>query len=671
MSATTPPPLLVLVVDEDDRERDHLRADLEAVLGTTAAVRTAAGADDAEVEVNRAQAEGALIALVLVDQDLLASAATDLLSRLRTGSSPNATRLVLITDEPSLHAVEPALTHPFVQGLLNRPWSASGLRSMLAAHLLPHLAGRPQLAERLDHRERARPAPSVAGVALDPATLLLDHTLDESEVERLMVEVLDEALGRPPRLRLAPGTVLLEEGEHVGGIYVVLEGEVALSRVIDGRVHLQHSRSTGPIVGLLSLTGHERSFHHTETVTDALVIPLTVEQLGHAISSDGRLAALLTRVLVSSLARRLRRADELQLEIEQLNRALAAERDELAQALRALAEADAQLVSQARLATLGELAAGVAHELNNPSAALRRASEHLAEDLAVLVPPDSPAGRALEAARTEPPMSSATARAGRRALADDLAAAGLGDRAVADRLWAAGIRDLETARSVLGLGPAHGSRSGDGSSPLDGARFEAIEAGARAGTALRGIHQATERIAGLVDGLRAYLRGGSADEPFSEVDVVEGVEDALRLLGHRLGGATVERRYDAVPRITGRPGSLQQVWTNLVANALEAGGPEVKITLEVTEAQSPTGAPAVAVTVTDDGPGIPADLAQRIFEPRFTTKHGTVTFGVGLGLSISRKVVEAHGGTISVASRPGRTVFTVVLPVTPPAGAHP
>ncbi|MGV3757981.1 MAG: sensor histidine kinase, partial [Actinomycetota bacterium] len=443
-----------------------------------------------------------------------------------------------------------------------------------------------------------------------------------------------------------------------------------------------HSRSTGPVVGLLSLTGHSRAFLQCRAVTDVLVIPVTIEQLGQALAADPRLATLLTRVLVSSLARRLRRADELQLEVDRLNRTLAAERDELARALEALEEADAQLVSQARLATIGELAAGIAHELNNPSAALRRSSEHLAEDLLALLGPGSAAESAFEAARREPPMGTAEARAGRQALAASLAEAGLGDRRLADRLWAIGVRDLAAAQRTLEAigGPPRAERA---SRPRDEprghpggrtelapeaeARLQALEAGARAGAALRGIQQATDRIGTLVGGLRAYLRGGEGDEPFTPgIDVTTGVEDALRLLGHRLHDATVDRRFEPVPAITARPGALQQVWTNLLANALDAAGSAVHLTVQVRSSPTERGAPGVEVTVADDGPGIPADLLERVFEPRFTTKHGQVRFGVGLGLSISQRIVDGHGGTISVTSRPGRTVFTVRLPATPP-----
>ncbi|MGK2948793.1 MAG: ATP-binding protein [Acidimicrobiales bacterium] len=668
----------ILAVEGDAEVRALLVRDLEELLAGRAAVAVAADADDGLSQAHAAVSDGGLLALVIAERTLPGGGGGALLRALHDEPALRPSRKVLLTSRPSLRDVDDALKQGAVHGMLNRPWTTSGLREHLGAHLRPFLADhpdlRPQFADLLSAAPFAtdRPRPTAPP---DPGELLLDPTIDDHQVEQLMVEALDEALGRPPRLRVAPGTILIEEGEDVGGIYLVLGGEVALTRHGDGEAHLLHSRSTGPIVGLLSLTGHSRAFLQCRAVTDVVVIPVTLEQLGRALAAEPHLGALLTRVLVTSLARRLRRADELQLEVDRLNRTLAAERDELSRTVEALAEADAQLISQARLATIGELAAGIAHELNNPSAALQRAADHLADALDTLVDPASPEGRSFEAARSEPPMSTAEARAGRQALAAALSQGGLGDRALADRLWAAGVRDITAARTLLEAAPDRSERRPDrrlGTGPDHEAHLRRLEAGARAGAAVRGIGQATDRIGSLVAGLRAYLRGGSGDEPLTEgVDVAEGINDAVRLLGHRLRDASVECRFDPTPPITGRPGALQQVWTNVVANALDAAGPQARLQLAVSTATTAAGAPAVSVSVADDGPGIDPDLLERVFEPRFTTKHGQVTFGVGLGLSLSRRIVEDHGGTISADSEPGRTVFTVVLPVSPPTAPEP
>ncbi len=177
---------------------------------------------------------------------------------------------------------------------------------------------------------------------------------------------------------------------------------------------------------------------------------------------------------------------------------------------------------------------------------------------------------------------------------------------------------------------------------------------------LRNISTASARIGDLVDSLRAYLRGGGEHPPVDDVDVTDTVEDALRLLGHRLAEVTVERDYTAVPVARVRPGQLQQVWTNLISNAIDATGPGGRIDIGV-DAPDPAH---VRVRVVDDGPGFEPSLAAQLFEPHFTTKHGRVSFGSGLGLSVCRRIIEAHGGTIELESDGvhGATA-TIVLPL--------
>ena len=100
------------------------------------------------------------------------------------------------------------------------------------------------------------------------------------------------------------------------------------------------------------------------------------------------------------------------------------------------------------------------------------------------------------------------------------------------------------------------------------------------------------------------------------------------------------------------------MWSNLLINALDAMHDEGLVSIRVSAKNA-----TVTVEITDSGPGIPPNVQSRIFEPRFATKDGRVRFGLGLGLSISRQIVEEHNGTIGVESRPGHTVFTVALPV--------
>ncbi len=182
----------------------------------------------------------------------------------------------------------------------------------------------------------------------------------------------------------------------------------------------------------------------------------------------------------------------------------------------------------------------------------------------------------------------------------------------------------------------------------------------RIGTSLRNVDAAADRIVRLVGSVRSYARGNQ--EIVEEFDVRTGIEETLLLLGHDLSHVKVETVYtEDLPTISGYPGDLNQVWTNLITNAIQAmdeDNAQLSIQVGVTEAGE------VRVSVTDVGHGIPPEDLERVFEPAFTTKAGRVEFGLGLGLQIVKDIVVRHNGSISVVSEPGMTCFTVVLPAT-------
>lgn len=634
----------ILVVDAEPEIGERLAADLRSLLGRLAErvdVVVVQGIDGAIRAGHEAHDAGAVVPIAFISSESRRTggddAGVDTLVALHDDPILSSTRTVLVTQRASLRGVEAALQRGAVHAMLTRPWTSEGLGELLEAHLatfvLQHTPERiDDFVDLIDDDDRRQALERIeyerGGATVSPQTphLLLDSSVTDEEIERRMVELLDRTLGHPPRLRVAPGTVLIDAGEDVGGIYVILDGVVRLtSRTRDGD-RVLHEQSTGAIIGLLSLAEHRRAMQRCRAVTDVRAIPVTLDQLARALDASPELARLLTRVLISSLAKRLRRSDQLQIELDQ--------------SLADLSAARAQLVASERFAALGEMAAGMAHELNNPAAALVRAIEHAVDDLDEIVADAAMVDLIREKLERSTSTSTSEMRRRRRAMIDVV-----GDRHLAERLIGLGVEDPQQARRLAALPDPE---------------LDRLDAAARLGRALRNATSAAERIRELVASLRAYARGDQ--DPASRVDGVDvgdGLETALRLVAHRLGDVQVIRRLDDVPTITANPGSLQQVWTNLLANAIDALDGVGTIELAVSAADPHT----VRVTVTDDGPGIPADIRERIFEPRFSTKDGRVHYGLGLGLSISRGIVEDHGGLISVDSRPGRTTFTVDLPV--------
>jgi len=464
-------------------------------------------------------------------------------------------------------------------------------------------------------------------------------------------DVLAWIAARTDVLRLRAGEWLTRPGDPADWMFLTLEGELRARREALGAAAPTFVFRAGDVSGVLPFSRMTHWPAGTRAVMDSVVgrFPRT------AFDELLRRAPALEPRLVSLLADRVRDTTSRDQQME-------------------------------KLAALGRLAAGLAHELNNPaSAAQRGAAEAHAqlagafEATAALLDAglDGAALRAL-AARLTPAVGASQAAGDLPA--DPLERADREDamRALLDR---AGLPDAWRAAPAL-------VDAGLGADALAGA-LAALPAGAAvpllawlvrlhgASASIDMVTEAVRRIGALVRDVRSYTNLDHPAEP-EDVDVRASVRSALAMAHAALqarglrvihdldGTAGPDAAVPPLPRVHGVLVALNEVWTALLQNAIDAA-PAGRGTVTVrVAAEQRAGAASVVVEIGDDGPGVPATIGDRIWEPFFTTKD--VGAGTGLGLAIARRVVLEHGGEIALESTPGDTRARVRLPAAPGAG---
>ncbi len=433
---------------------------------------------------------------------------------------------------------------------------------------------------------------------------------------------LDWFLDHATEGRLAPGEIFVRSGEPADRMLVVLEGELQM-------------RAPAPDENVFSIPAG--SVSGVLPYSRMTIFPAT----GRAVTAS--------RILVFPAAL----FNELLGQIPELGRRLVATMvDRTREVTRREQQRD-------RLAALGKLAAGLAHELNNPAAAAQRTAQALRNAVDEFRTSVSKLAQIQlssdERAAIERFESTCCVEAPET---DVLKASQLEDQ-VEKILHQYGIKDGWQYASTL---VESGVQPEPLSLMLGGVRGEAAEPALKRAAALVEIHDlltelenSTSRISDLVRAIKDYSYMDQA--PVQDVDLTKGLENTLTIIAHKLKkGVIIKRDYHPTPLLVNSYGSeLNQVWTNIIDNAIDAmhgkGELRIKTFLE---------GDCAVVEIGDSGPGIPPEIQSRIFEPFFTTKG--VGEGTGLGLDTTLRIVHKHRGSINVISSPGDTRFQIRLP---------
>jgi signal transduction histidine kinase len=432
-------------------------------------------------------------------------------------------------------------------------------------------------------------------------------------------------LSQAAELALKAGETYFREGDPADAMYVILEGQVQVRGEIGGEP-IVILLKPGDVTGVLPFSRMKQFTVGTRAVTDARVLRFPSSLFPELVQKMPELTQRLVGLMSDRIRETTRREQQ---------------RD--------------------RLVSLGKLSAGLAHELNNPASAAKRAASQLRDILKKIRDASHELGRRelTPAQQAEIEKLEASFVQRDEVPSDALTISDLEDQ-IDSLLRSHGQTDMWQMAADL----AHRNVKPEALESLfatldaDTARaaLVRIAASVEVATLLNEIESGTSRISDLVRAIKEYTYMDQT--PLQNVDIVKSLETTLTILNHKLKhGVVVQRDYQRIPLLVNSFGSeLNQVWTNLIDNAIDAMGGEGELRIRTYRDDD-----CVVVEIDDNGPGIPPDVQPHIFEPFFTTKG--VGEGTGLGLDTVQRIVKKHRGNIQLTSKPGDTRFQVWLPL--------
>jgi signal transduction histidine kinase len=460
----------------------------------------------------------------------------------------------------------------------------------------------------------------------------MTFTPDELRPLQILKGLPDETLAwlsdHGTRIELATGGRMFALGQAAIYMFIVVKGAIQRHEEVGGQWLVVSTTRRGQVTGMLPFSRMTHYPGHTVAVEPSLVLRLPKSDFDEMIAVSHELG----QRLVAEMSNRVR--------------------------------GDVRLEQQReKMIALGRLSAGLAHEVNNPAAAIRRTSANLSKRLASLSSLVMAIVRRDLKETTVAAVDKLSQYAREREPTEyisDLTRSDLEEELAA---WLE-ERQVEDAWGLAGVFTEIGLQVGDLEQFAESVPHDLLKdalgwvgGNLEADRMLEEIISSSERVSELVASVKTYSHMDRSSE-HKPTDVREGLDNTLTMLGHKLKQKNIVlvRDYpDSLSAIPGNAGELNQVWTNLIDNALDAMTENGQLTIKTESNEW-----GVAVRIIDDGEGIPENIRHQIFDPFFTTKD--VGEGTGLGLDIARRIVHTMGGQIEVQSKPGRTEMYVRLP---------
>jgi signal transduction histidine kinase len=445
--------------------------------------------------------------------------------------------------------------------------------------------------------------------------------LDDQDLKKICETVRE--------IHLLPGDILFQEGSIGQEAYVIKDGQIEIYKNSNGVPVQLAIRKPGEVIGEMAILESAPRNASGKAISEATVLGISQDQFQSLINASPQAA----RTMLHTVTTRLK-------------------------------STEASLRQSEKMAQLGTFTAGIAHELNNPSAAVMRSAGSLLNEINQI---EKVFATILAQGFSSHDLETITTRwehfeqnrLGQGIFLDPIARMDI-ETELEQWLESHGVQNTWELIPELVEQGIDSKKLSDLMEGFDARKTQPalqwVAQKAKLKVYVGDIHNGADRISTIVKALKSYVYLDQS--PIQEVDLHEGLENTLTILKFKLDeGIEIHRDYNrSIPYIPAYGSELNQVWTNLIDNAIDAMNGKGHLYLQTCNKD-----PWIEVVIEDTGPGIPPENLHRLFTPFFTTKP--VGKGTGLGLNISYNIIQKHGGDIRVESQPGKTRFIIQLPV--------